>query len=162
MAGKTKGVTSTPPTTEAQLRGFIAKMGAPDQALFRSVRSAVRKRMPAANELVYDYPGNLVISYSRTDLGKEGILSLAARPGDLRLYFGNGPRLPDPKKLLKGSAGQVRYIEVESARQLAHPDVEALITRAISLSGVPLPTTGRGAVVIKKDGAIASKRPRPR
>lgn len=162
MAGKSPRTTSTPLTPEAQLRGFIEKMAPGDQALFRSVRSAVRKRLPAANELVYDYPGNLVISYTPTDLGKEGILTIAGRPGDLRLYFGNGPRLPDPKKLLKGSAGMVRYIPVESVRQLAHPDVEALIAGAIALSGVPLPTKGRGAVVIKKDGASQRPRPKPK
>lgn len=158
MAGKSADTTGTPPTPEARLRGFIAKMGAKDQALFRSVRSAVRKRLPAANELVYDYPGNLVISYTPTELGKEGILSIAGRPGDLRLYFGNGPRLPDPKKLLMGSAGMVRYVPVESARRLANPHIEALIAGAIARSGVPLATKGRGAVVIKKDGA--SQRPR--
>ncbi len=162
MAGKSADAKRAMLTPEAQLRGFIGKMDAKDQALFRAARSAVRKRMPAANELVYDYPGNLVISYTPTDLGKEGILSLAGRPGDLRLYFGQGPRLPDPKKLLKGSAGTVRYIEVESARRLAHPDVAALIAGAIALSVNPLPAKGRGGLVIKKDGTNTSKRPRPR
>jgi hypothetical protein len=124
-----------------------------DQKLFRAVRTAVRKRLPTVTEMVYDYPGNLVASYTPTDQGKEGILSLAGRPGDLRLYFGQGKKLRDPKKLLKGSATQVRYIPVESARQLAHPDVEALIAAAIALSAAPLPAKGRGAVVIRKGGA---------
>jgi hypothetical protein len=156
MAVKSVGAKDTP---EAQLLRFIEALTPADQKLFRAVRAAVRTRVPAANEMVYDYPGNLVISYTASDLGKEGVLSLAARPGDLRLYFGGGPRLPDPKKLLQGTGGLVRFIPVEAASRLKHPDVEALFVAAISLSRVPLPVKGRGKVVIMKSGA-AKKPPR--
>jgi hypothetical protein len=42
-------------TPEAQLLSLIEKFDPKDQRLIRSVRSAVRKRLPTANELVYDY-----------------------------------------------------------------------------------------------------------
>jgi hypothetical protein len=69
-----------------------------------------------------------------------------------------GPQLPDPKKLLMGSGKQTRFIRLEAARQLAHPDVEALIAAAIDHAGVPLPSKGRGRLVIRTFGA--KKRPR--
>ncbi len=54
-------------TPEAQLRSLIEKFDPKDQRLIRSVRSAVRKRLPTANELVYDYGNSLVIGYSPTE-----------------------------------------------------------------------------------------------
>lgn len=143
MAGTPARMKATP---EAVLRTLIGRYPPTDQALIRSVRSAVRKRLPTANELVYDYTSSLVLSYTPTDVGKDGILTIAARADGVRLYFGQGSRLPDPKKLLLGSAG-VRYIPVESAGRLAHPDVKALIAAAIQAAGAPLPTKGRGKLI---------------
>lgn len=143
MAGTPAGAKTTP---EAVLRSLIGRFPPKDQTLIRAVRSAVRKRLPAANELVYDYTSSLVLSYTPTELGKDGILSIAARADGVRLYFGQGSRLPDPKKLLLGSAG-VRYIPVESAGRLTHPDVKALIAAAIKEASVPLPTNRRGKLI---------------
>jgi hypothetical protein len=113
------------------------------------VHAAVRKRFPTANELVYGYSSFFVISYSPTDKGIEGIVSIAARADRVELYFNHGPQLPDPKKLLRGSGKLTRFIWVEAAGQLAHPDVEAFIAGAIDHLGVPLPSEGKGSLVIK-------------
>jgi hypothetical protein len=145
-------------TPEAQLRSLIEKFDPKDQRLIRSVRTAVRKRLPTANELVYDYGHSLVIGYSPTEAGIESIVSTAARTDGVRLYFMHGPQLPDPKKLLMGSGKQTRFITVEAAKQLAHPDVEALIAATIDRASVPLPSKGRGTLVIKSTAAM--KRPR--
>jgi hypothetical protein len=152
------GSLSAKGTPEAQLRSLIERFDPRDQRLIRSVRSAVRKRLPAANELVYDYGTSLVIAYSPTDRGVESIVSTAARADGVRLYFMHGPQLPDPKKLLMGSGRQTRFIRVETAKQLAHPDVEALIAATIDRASVPLPSRGRGTLIIKSTAAM--KRPR--
>jgi hypothetical protein len=143
---------------EAQLKALIAKFDAKEQRLIRAVRSALRKRLPTANELVYDYRTFFVLGYSPNENGFESILSTAARPDGLRLYFLNGPRLPDPNKLLLGSAKQVRYITLESASQLKHPDVEALIAAAIAQSTVPLPSKGGGKLITKTSAATKPAR----
>jgi hypothetical protein len=147
-------------TPAAQLRAHIEKFDPEHQRLIRSVRSAVRKRLPAANEFVYDYNTFFVIAYSPTDRPTDGIVSIAARADGVQLYFIQGPQLPDPKKLLMGSGKQTRFIRVEAASQLAHPDVEALIAATIELARVPLPSKGRGRLVIWTDAA--TKRPRRR
>jgi hypothetical protein len=156
MAGSSAGAKDTP---EAKLRSLIGKCDPAHQKLIRSVRSALRKRLPTANELVYDYSNSLVIGYSPTEHGIEAIVSTAARATGVDLYFNQGPRLPDPKKLLMGSGRQTRFIHVETARQLAHPDVEALIVAAIDLNGIGLPSTGGGKLIIRTD---AAKKKRPR
>jgi hypothetical protein len=124
-----------------------------DQKRIRSVRAAVRTRLPTADELLYDYNGSFVIAYSQSERGSESIVSLAARPDGVRLYFTEGIHLPDPKELLEGSGRQTRFIRVESASELAHPDVEALIVAAIDRASVPLPSEGRGRLVVKTSAA---------
>jgi len=143
-------------TPESQLLSLIEKLDPKDQKLIRSVRSSLRKRFPTANELVYDYGHSLVISYSPTEAGGQAIVSAAVRADGVRLYFMHGPQLPDPKKLLQGSAKEVRFIVVKAAQELAHPDVEALFAATLDRAKVPLPSEGRGKLVIK--ATAASKR----
>ena len=145
-------------TPEAQLRSFIDRFDPKDQKLIRSIRAAVRKRFPTANELAYDYNNSIVIGYSPTDRGIDGIVAISARATGVALYFNQGPQLPDPKRLLLGSGKQTRFIQVEGASQLTHPDVEALIAATIDQARVPLPSRGKGSLIIKTDGT--KKRPR--
>src|SRR5580700_1551295 len=152
---------SKKPTPEAQLRACIDKLDPKNQKLFRAVRAAVRKRFPTANELAYDYSHSLVIGYSPTDRGIESIVAISARAAGVSLYFNQGPQLPDPKRLLRGSGKQTRFIQVEAAGELAHPDVEALIAATIDQARVPLPSTGKRSLIIKSDGAKKPPRRRP-
>src|SRR5262245_24443884 len=115
------------PTPEAQLRSYIDRLDPKNQRLFRSVRAALRKRFPTANELAYDYTRSIVIGYSPTDRGIDSIVAIAARATGVSLYFSQGPQLPDPKGILRGSGKQVRFVQLDSASQLANPGVKALI-----------------------------------
>ena len=144
-------------TPEAQLRSFIDRFDPKDQKLIRAVRAAVRKRFPTANELAYDYNHSVVIGYSPTEHGIDGIVAISARATGVALYFNQGPRLPDPKKLLQGSGKQARFVLLDAASQLADPDVEAMIAAAIDQAKVPLPSQGKGKLMIR--GAAAKPRP---
>lgn len=157
MAVSTAGTTATP---EARLRALIAKLDPGQQKLVRSVRAALRKRLPAANELVYDYAHSLVIGYTPSEHGIQAVVALSARADEVALYFNQGHTLPDPKKLLKGSGRQTRFIQVEAASELRRPEVEALIAAAIDRADVPLPASGRGKLIIRTDSS--TKRPRPK
>jgi hypothetical protein len=145
-------------TPEAQLRSLNARLEPGLQKLARSFRNALRKRFPTANELAYDYTRFYVIGYSPTENGIESIFALAARPDGVRLYLTNGQKLPDPKKLLHGSGKQTRFIEVESARQLAQPDVKALIAATVGLASIPFPSRRKGSLIIKSPARKGSVR----
>ena len=149
------------PTPEAQLRSFNDRFDPKQQKFIRSVRAALRKRFPTANELAYDYTSFFVIGYSPTEQGIESVVSIAARADRVELYFNHGPQLPDPKKLLQGSGKQTRFVRVESVKHLAHPDVEAFVTAAIDLAKVPLPSKGKGSLINKTNKMLAAKK-RPR
>jgi hypothetical protein len=142
---------------EAQLQSFNGRFDPKQQKLIRSIRTAVRRRFPTANELAYHYSSFFLISYSSTDKPYDAIVSIAARADRVELYFSRGPQLPDPKKLLLGSGKQTRFIRLKSAKDLADPDVEAFIAAAVDLASVPMPSKGKGALIIKTNKMTAPK-----
>ncbi|HET7064754.1 MAG TPA: hypothetical protein VFI49_10815 [Rudaea sp.] len=148
-------------TPEAELQSYIDRLDPKDQKVMRSVRAAVRKRFPTANELAYDYSSHVVISYSSTDRASDAILAIDGRTDGVRLYFMHGPQLPDPKRLLQGSGSQARFVPVEAASQLADPDVNALIVAVGAKSTVPLPSKGKGALIIKLTAAKKRSQGKP-
>lgn len=157
----TKKVTSVAPTdAEKQLKTFIDKFEPKHQSLIRAVRKALRKRLPAAHELVYDNYNFFVIGYAPTERPTDSILSIAAGANGVGLCFIRGASLPDPHKILLGSGKQTRFIRVESAKVLASPEVEALIAAATAQSKTPLPATGKRKLIIRS--VSTKQRPRRR
>jgi hypothetical protein len=144
----------------AQLDAFIGKFAPHDQKLIRSVRRAVRKRLPTAHELVYDNYNFFVIGYSPTERPSDAIVSIAARANGVGVCFIHGATLPDPKQLLRGSGRQTRFMQIESASILADPDVEALFAAAITRATPPLSPSGRGKLIVRS--ISAKQRPRQR
>jgi hypothetical protein len=141
-----------------QVEIFIDKFDSKNAALIRSTRKTLRKRLPAANELVYDNYNFFVIGYCSTERPSDCIVSIAAAANGVGLSFYYGASLPDPLKLLLGSGSQNRFIRIESAATLAHPGVEELITAAVAQAERPLPASGRGKLVIRS----ISKKQKPR
>ncbi len=153
---------SVPPgtsvTAEEQLNTFIGKFEPKHQTLIRSVRKAMRKRMPAAIELVYDNYNFFVIGYSSTERPSDCIVSIAAGANGVGLSFYWGAALPDPQGILLGEGTQNRFIRIESAEMLNRPEVEALIAAAIARCKAPLATGGKGRLIIRS--ISAKQRPR--
>ena len=155
----------TPPSAELQLAGLIAKFEPKNQKLIKSVRSALQKRFPTVNELVYDYPKSLVIGYSPNERGSDGIVAMSADANGVRLFFTNGASLPDPDGILLGDGRQTRYILIEASKVLLRPEVELLLAAAVSRVTIPLARSGRGELIIKsskqrtKSRSVKPKRP---
>jgi hypothetical protein len=147
-------------SAEAELRRLIAKFAPAHQRLIGATRRWLRKRLPTAHEVVYEYADCFVISCSPDERGYAGVFAIRASAEGVRLYFNRGKGLPDPAKLLRGSGKQTRWIHLEGASTLAHPEVARLIEEAIARNRVPFPRTGRGPVVIRSVSA-RQRRPRP-
>ena len=143
---------------EVRLNGFIDKFDSDVARLIRSVRKALRKRLPGAVELVYDNYNFFVIGFCASERPSDCLFSLAANSKGVGLSFYYGSTLPDPGKILLGSGNQNRFIRLESAATLDRPEVEALLSAAVAQSDVPLPATGRGKTIIRS--ISAKQRPR--
>ncbi len=136
---------------EAEVRTLIDRYVPMQLRLIAAMRRLLRKRLPTAHEVVYAYHnlGAVVISYSPSEQGYDGVLGIRADAKGVKLFFGRGKELPDPEKLLQGSGGQVRSIDVEGASTLARPAVASLIEVAIARNKLPFARTGSGSVVIR-------------
>jgi len=151
-------ITSPNNNAEDQLAECIDKFTPEMARAIRAVRAALRKRLPTANELVYDNYNFFVIGYSSTLRPSDCFTQLVADAHGVRLAFYYGSTLPDPAGILLGGGNQNRFIRLVSARDLRKPEVEALIRAAVAQGKAPLPATGRGALVIRS--VSAKQRPR--
>ena len=143
---------------EKRLLGFIAKFEPKTQALIRSVRRALRRRLPTANELVWDNYNFFVIGYSATERPSDSVVSLAAASNGVGLSFYRGATLPDPKGILLGEGKQNRFLRLDSAKVVDRPEVEALIAAAVRQNTAPFREKGKGELIIRS----VSKKQRPR
>jgi len=125
----------------------------------KASRAKMQKRVPGGFEFVYDNYNALVFGYGPTDRPSEAVLSLAVMPQWVTLCFLKGAKLPDPKKLLKGSGNIVRNIRLQSPADLDERDVRDFITLAI-VAATPAfpPESGQPRTVIKS--ISAKQRPR--
>jgi hypothetical protein len=145
------------PDPEEQLDSFIAKFDSENQRLIRALRKAMRKRLPTANELVYDNYNFFVIGYSPTERPSDTICSIAAGANSVGLSFYHGADLPDPHRILQGAGTQNRFVRLPSAATLDLPEVTALINAAVKISK-PLASSGKGKLTIRS----VSEKQRPR
>ena len=148
-------------SAEAELRTLIDKFAPAHLRLIGAMQRWLRKRLPTAQEVVYEYRDWFVISYSPNDHGYEGVLAIRASESGVKLYFNRGKELPDPAKLLQGSGTLARSINVEGASTLARPEVAQLIDEALARNRVPFARAGRGSVVIRSASAKQQRRRRP-
>jgi Domain of unknown function (DU1801) len=142
----------------AQIRTFIEKFEPKNQRLIGQLRRALRRRLPHANELVYDNYNFLVFVWCPSERVSDAYFSLGADAHGVNLFFGyNGSKLPDPKGLLQGTGKVNRFIRLNSAKHLGDPDVQALISSALEASKVPVGKTD-GKLSVR--GIASKQRPR--
>lgn len=138
------------------LDAFIDRYDPQVAAQARAALAHLRKRLPGAYELVYNYTHALVIAFGASDKGYEAVFSIALYPRWITLFFGQGAKLPDPKGLLQGSGKQVRGIRLADAGDLDLPGIKALMKAA--LAEQPIPKSTEGQLIIKSNSAAKAPR----
>ncbi len=151
------------PSPQRQLDGFIRRYSPEMQKRAKSTIRKMRARLPGAVELVYDNYNWLVVGYGPNDRASEAVFSLALAPQWVTLCFlRNGPRIPDPKKLLRGNGTRVRHIRLSDAGDLDKPTISNLMGHAERLAGDPFPKRAPRKLVIKSISTKQrSRRPPP-
>jgi hypothetical protein len=149
-------MTTREPSPSAQLAAFLSRFPPGIVALAKRCLPKLRRAFPGSTQVVYDYSHSVVVAFSMSERGYEAIVAIAIYPGWVRLYFDKS--LPDPKGLLEGSGGKVRFVTLEAASDLDRGDIHALVKAAIKHSGVKFPRTRSTRMVIKS----GSKKRRPK
>jgi hypothetical protein len=140
---------------ETQIASFFAKYDPAIAELGKAVRAKLRDRLPGLNELVYVYErqNSLVISYSPTEAGADGVCGIAVYPRKVNLFFAGGALLSksDSSRLLQGQAKTVRHVVLDSVADFDRAEIEVLMAAALKLAKLRLDASAKGSVVIKAE-----------
>ena len=146
---------------ETQLASFFAKYEPAMAKLGKALRAKLRDRLPGLFEVVYVYDTQnaLVISYSPTEKGYEGLCSIALYPRSVKLFFAQGALLSkaDPNKMLQGRA-KVRHVVLNAVADFDRAEIEVLMAAALKLAKVRLDPSAKGSVIIQSGGTEAARR----
>ncbi len=139
---------------ETQLASYFAKYEPAMVKLGKALRAKLRDRLPGLFEVVYVYDSQnaLVIAYSPTENGYDGLCSIALYPRWAKLFFSQGALLSksDPNKLLQGR-GTVRHVVLNTVADFDRAEIEVLIAAALKLAKVRLDPSAKGSVIIKAE-----------
>jgi hypothetical protein len=150
---------------EAQLASYFAKYEPAIVKLGKALRAKLRARLPGLFEIVYVYDSQnaLMISYSPTENGYEGLCSIAVYPRWVKLFFAQGALLSksDPNKLLQGR-GNVRHVVLNSVADFDRAEIEVLMATALKLAKLRLDPSAKGAVINRAEAQKERARRAPR
>jgi len=146
------------PAAERAIAGFLAKYTPLMREQFETVRDRLQSRFPHGFELVYDTYNALAIGYSPTQRASDVIVSIAAYPRWITLFFLKGSALPDPTRRLQGTGPAIRSVRLASPATLDEADVQELLDHAIDACPVPFEQASALQPIVK---SVAPKQ-RPR
>jgi hypothetical protein len=141
--------------SETQLASFFAKYEPAMAKLGKALRAKLRARLPGLFEIVYVYANQsaLVISYSPTEHGYDGVCGMTLYPQTVHLFFGQGAFLSksDPKQLLQGHGKTVRHVVLDAVADFDRAEIEVLMAAALKLAKLRLDASAKGSVIIKAE-----------
>ena len=140
---------------ETQLASYFARYEPAMAKLGKALRAKLRGRLPGLFEIVYVYENQdaLVISYSPTERGFEGLCSIGLYPRCVKLFFGQGARLSksDPNRLLQGRGKTVRHVVLNSIADYDRAEIGVLMAAALKLAKLRLDASAKSSVIIKAE-----------
>ena len=121
---------------ESNIEKAVGKLSPKMGREITAAREKMRAMIPRGYEMVYDNYNALVFAYCSNERPSGAQVSIAAMPRWVTLFFSQGAKLEDPKKLLLGEESQVRSVRLEGgAADLDRRDIRALIDQALAPFG---------------------------
>ena len=143
-------------TADQRLEAMLAEFTPDIAARAADAIGRLRARLPTATVLVYDNYNALAAGFLPNDRPSDAVVSIAVFPRWVTLCFlKNGPALPDPHGLLKGSGTRVRHLRLPEAAHLDTPAVAALLDAALAMAEPPMPIAPPGKLSIR---SVSAKR----
>lgn len=134
---------------EEELRTLLTKAAPKQLRLVAATRKVLRKFLPTAHELIFEYPACIVIRYSPIDAGFLSVYAIRVSKDDVRIVFNSLLDAEDPESLLRGSALEPRWLHLASAAALKSPAVLNIIKYALASNVMPYERTGKGSVQVR-------------
>jgi hypothetical protein len=146
------------PSSAVQIRSFLGKYSPEIAADVQFARRALKRLVPRGFELVYDNYNTLAFGISPTPRAGGAIVSVAAYPKWVTLFFLHGKGLKDPHGLLQGSGARVRSIRLAPVKLINTRPVQELLRQALEPHQSELAAAPRLSSVVKS--VAVKQRPR--
>lgn len=117
-------------TPDESIRGFLDKYAPEIREQVAEARAHLAEQFPRGYVLVYDNYNALVFAYSASERASGVVLSVAAYPKWVTLFFAHGASFADPSGVLQGTGTKFRSIRLQPMSRLYEPATQALITEA--------------------------------
>lgn len=140
-------MTTLPPDASEQLAAFLSRFPAEIVVEAQGCLQRLRGAFPGTFELVYDYRHAVVVSFSPSDRGNEGVAALSIQAKEIRLYLDKD--VPDPAGRLEGDGSKVRSVVIAAAEDLDGGEIHGLVQAAIRHAGPKVALRGPTQMVIK-------------
>ena len=142
----------------SQVDAFVAKYSPEIAAAIQACRKKLRKLVPRGYELIYDNYNALAIGYAPSEKASTVVISIAAYPRWVTLFFLKGTTLLDPHGLLQGSGSRVRSIRLTSPADLDNQNIRSLMVQALAPQAEAFDQAPKVKAMIKS--VSAKQRPR--
>ena len=142
----------------ATVASFLSKYDPAIAAQVRDVRAHLSSRFPRGYELVYDNYNALVFGFSPSARASATVVSVAAYPRWVTLFFLDGVSLPDPHGVLEGAGRRVRGVRLAPPDALYSAPVQALLDSVVRETHAAFAHAPPLATVVKS--VSAKQRPR--
>jgi hypothetical protein len=143
---------------ERQVREFVAKYSPEVGEQIQAARAHLATLFPRGYELVYDNYNALVLGISPSQRASDVVVSIAAYPRWVTLFFLKGANLPDPAHVLQGKGSTVRSVRLQPFSVLHSPPVLALLEHVRQLYASRFGAAPSLCTVVKS----VSRKQRPR
>lgn len=114
------------------VKSFLARYEARIVTQVQEARAHISGRFPNGFELVYDNYNALVFGFGPTDRAGDALVSVAAYPRWVTLFFLRGARLPDPDGVLQGAGSRVRSVRLVPPEVLHSRPVQVLLDLVVA------------------------------
>src|SRR5262249_18394703 len=115
---------------EKRIGVFVGRYAPHLAATLKACRARLRDSFPRGVELIYDNYNALVFGFAPSARASEAVVSIAAYPRWVTLFFLDGARLPDPEALLQGDGKRVRSVRLQSAADFERAAIRQLLRQA--------------------------------
>jgi hypothetical protein len=143
---------------DEQIAAFLARYSEAIATQTALARDFLAGYFPRGYELVYDNYNALAFGFGPSERAGQVIVSIAAYPRWVTLFFLHGAQLPDPEGLLQGTGRRVRSVRLVPLSVLHSAPVEALLRAAIAPSEQALAAAPSLRSIVKS--VSPSQRPR--
>ncbi len=98
------------------------------------LRALVLEELAPCHENIYDAYSAVAIGYGSSDRLRDGICHVAVYTKHVNLGFNQGALLKDPDGVLQGAGKQIRHLTIQTADDLARPEVRGFLKSALQLA----------------------------